>query len=60
MAKLEGPPVASSSCRLLRLLIVLDLLCAVSTMTAFSPELSLTSEQWDTLPLTLAGFSDMK
>lgn len=60
MAELEGPPVASPSFKLLQLLIVLNLLSALSTMTAFSLELSLTSERWDTLSLTLAGFSAMK
>lgn len=60
MAEPQGPPVASPSCKLLCLLIVLNLLCALSTVTVFSLELSLTLEQWDTLPLTLAGFSAMK
>lgn len=60
MTELKGPPVASLSCKLLWLLIVLNVLCALSTMTVFSLELSLTSEQWDTLSLTLAVFSAMK
>lgn len=59
-AEPEGPPVASPSCKFLCLLIVLNLLCALSTVTGFSLELSLTLEQWDTLSLTLAGFSAMK
>lgn len=60
MTELEGPPVASPSCKLPRLLIVLNLLGVLSTTTAFSLELSLTLERWDTLSLTLAGFSAMK
>lgn len=60
LTELEGPPVASPSCKLLWLLIVLNLLCALSTVTVFSLELSLPLEQWETLSLTLAGFSAMK
>lgn len=60
MTELGGPSVPSPSCKLLQLLIVLNLLGVLSTMTAFSLELSLTSERWDTLSLTLAGFSAMK
>lgn len=60
MTELEGPSVASPSCKLPQLLIVLNLLGALSTMTVFSLELSLTSEQWDMLSLTLGDFSAMK